>query len=297
MAYDDFMDYEAIKTLESVIRNQNFERAAKELFITQSAVSQRVNQLEVEYGQRLLIRELPYRATGLGETILSHYRKVISLEQSLDLNPAFESATKPIVKISMNVDSLEIWFMKVLQNPDIAKLINLQITVDDEKYTLNYLKSGRVDLSIGTIKTPVSNHDCLHLGSMTYALVASPEFKKKYFPKKVSEADFTKIPALIFNERDDLQSAYLKQHFQFSGSYPTTSIPSTAGSKAAIISGFGYGLQPIMDIQKELKSKALVLVAADKTFKRELYLHHWNYQSESLKKLIHSIQTAAKGLI
>jgi LysR family transcriptional regulator (chromosome initiation inhibitor) len=146
------------------------------------------------------------------------------------------------------------------------------------------------------MKTPVSNHECIRLGSMSYVLVANPEFKKKHFPKRVADADFSNIPAIVFNDRDDLQSAYLKKHFHFTGSYPTTSIPSTSGNKAAIIAGFGYGLQPVIDIQKELKSKVLVLVSPEK-FERELYIHHWNYQSATLKKLIASIQSASKAII
>lgn len=292
-----FMDYEAIKTLDAVIKNQNFERASKELFVTQSAVSQRIGQLEVEYGQRLLIRELPYRATELGETILAHYRKVISLEQALDLSFSQKNVEKPTIKISMNVDTLELWFLKVLQNAEISKIMNLQIVTDDEKYTLNHLKSGKVDLSIGSMKTPVSNHECVKLGAMTYVLVSSSSFKKEYFPKKITGSDFSKIPVVIFNQYDDVQTAYLKEHFNFSDNYPKTAIPSTAGSKAAIISGFGYGVQPIMDIQKELNAKSLILLDKDKAFKRELYLHHWNYQSEALKKLIAAIHLAAKKLV
>jgi LysR family transcriptional regulator (chromosome initiation inhibitor) len=288
------MDYESIRTLESVIRNQNFERAAKELFVTQSAISQRINQLEVEHGQRLLIRELPYRPTGLGEKILSHYRKVLSLEQELDLDSSQE--IKPSIRISMNVDSLEIWFKKVLQNSKIAKLMNLEIAIDDEKYTLEYLKSGRVDVSIGIVKTPVSNHECIKLGSMTYVLVSSPEFKKQFVHKNAHNHDFANQTAIVFNERDDLHSQYLKKHYHYTESYPKTSIPSVAGLKAAMISGFGYGLLPLMEIQKELKSKQLVLLDKENSFERELYIHHWSYQTSALKELINAIEHAAKSL-
>lgn len=291
------MDYQALKTLESVIRNQNFERAAKELFITQSAVSQRLNQLEAYFGQRLLIRELPYKATELGEKILSHYRKVLSLEQELDINPDKASEARPTIRVAMNVDTLEIWFQKVLHHPEIAELINLEITIDDEKYTLDYLKSGRVDVSIGNVKTQISNHDCTKLGSMTYVLTSSPEFKKKYVPKSLANLNFSKFPGIVYNDRDDLHTAYLKERFNFSGNYPKTSIPSIAGIKAALISGFGYGLQPLMYIQKEIKSKELVLLDKGESIQRELYLHHWNYQTPALKKLIAVIQTAAKGIV
>lgn len=297
MAYDGRMDYEALKTLESVIRNQNFERAAKELFVTQSAVSQRINQLEADFGQRLLVRELPYRSTDLGEKILSHYRKVVSLEQALDLDSVNVAVKKPTIRVAMNVDSLGIWFNRVLKSAEIANLLNLEITIDDEKYTLEYLKSGRVDVSIGIVKTPVSNHECVLLGSMTYVLVASPDFKKRHAAKDMTQFDFAKVPAIVFNERDDLHIQYLKKNFNFAGSYPKTSIPSITGIKTALIAGFGYGLQPIMDIQKELKSKELVLLDKENTFQRNLYLHHWNYQTPALKKLIAATVNAAKTIL
>lgn len=291
------MDYEAIKALECVIRNQNFERAAKELFVTQPAISQRIGQLEAHYGKRLLIRELPYRPTEFGEKILSHFRKVQSLEQSLDLEDFSTSHEKPTIKIAMNVDSLEIWFKRVLQNSEIANLLNLDITVDDEKYTLDYLKSGRVDISIGVVKTPISNHECSRLGSMTYVVVSNPEFKKQYAPKGIDSLDFSKHPAIVFNDRDDLHHAYLRKYFGYSASFPKTTIPSIAGIKEALISGYGYGLKPLMEVQKELRTKQLVQLDKGKTFERELFIHHWNYQTSAVKKLVSAINNAAKSII
>lgn len=291
------MDYDALRTLESVIRNQNFERAAKELLVTQSAVSQRINQLEVQFGQRLLVRELPYRATEIGEKILAHYRKVLSLEQELDISEINPSHARPTFRIAMNVDTLETWFQGVLYKPEIAKSMNLEVTVDDEKYTLNYLKSGTVDLSIGIVKTPVSNHSCVKLGSMTYRLIASPEFQKNHLPKRMADTEFEKIPAIVFNERDDIHTEYLKKHYGYSGSFPKTSIPSVSGIKTAIISGFGYGIHCEVDIQKELKSGKLVELDKKSYFQRELYLHYWNYQTPALKKLVGEINTAAKTIV
>lgn len=291
------MDYEAIKALEAVIRNQNFERAAKELFVTQPAITQRINQIEAHYGHRLLIRDLPYRPTELGEKLLSHYRKVLSLEQALTLDDSKTSVEKPTIKIAMNVDSLEIWFKKVLQNPEIGKILNLDITIDDEKYTLDYLKAGRVDMSIGVVKTPVSNHDCTRLGAMTYMMVASPEFKKQFAPKGLEGLNFGQHSALVFNDRDDLHTAYLKRHYQYNASYPRTTIPSISGIKQALLAGFGYGLAPMMEIQKELKAKELVPMDRANTFERELYIHHWSYQTPAVKKLIAVIQSAAKSIV
>ncbi len=47
-------DYRTLQALDAVIRERGFERAAQKLCITQSAVSQRIKQLENMFGQPLL---------------------------------------------------------------------------------------------------------------------------------------------------------------------------------------------------------------------------------------------------
>lgn len=44
-------DYRTLQALDAVIRERGFERAAQKLCITQSAVSQRIKQLENMFGQ------------------------------------------------------------------------------------------------------------------------------------------------------------------------------------------------------------------------------------------------------
>lgn len=52
-------DYRTLQALDAVIRERGFERAAQKLCITQSAVSQRIKQLENMFGQPLLVRTVP----------------------------------------------------------------------------------------------------------------------------------------------------------------------------------------------------------------------------------------------
>ena len=41
------LDYKWIEALDAVVKQRSFERAAEQLYISQSAVSQRIKQLEV----------------------------------------------------------------------------------------------------------------------------------------------------------------------------------------------------------------------------------------------------------
>ena len=61
------MDYKWLEALDSVVNQRSFERAAEHLYISQSAVSQRIKQLEKWLAQPVLIRETPPRPTPAGK--------------------------------------------------------------------------------------------------------------------------------------------------------------------------------------------------------------------------------------
>jgi len=73
-------DYRTLQALDAVIRERGFERAAQKLCITQSAVSQRIKQLENMFGQPLLVRTVPPRPTEQGQKLLALLRQVELLE-------------------------------------------------------------------------------------------------------------------------------------------------------------------------------------------------------------------------
>ena len=67
-------DYKQLQALDVVVSEQNFERAARRLNLTQSAVSQRIKLLEQAVAQPLLVRTSPPTPTPLGQQLLSPTR-------------------------------------------------------------------------------------------------------------------------------------------------------------------------------------------------------------------------------
>lgn len=61
------LDYKWIEALDAVLKQGSFERAAENLYISQSAISQRIKQLEKFVAQPVLIREQPPRPTMIGK--------------------------------------------------------------------------------------------------------------------------------------------------------------------------------------------------------------------------------------
>ncbi len=65
---------------EAVLQEGGFERAARRLSLTQSAVSQRVKLLEAELGQVLLVRSKPVRPTPAGRRLLPYLAQLRLME-------------------------------------------------------------------------------------------------------------------------------------------------------------------------------------------------------------------------
>lgn len=77
------LDYSALAALAAVIREGSFERAARALHVTPSAISQRIRLLEERVGCALVVRDQPCRPTETGRRLCQHVDRVRLLEQEL----------------------------------------------------------------------------------------------------------------------------------------------------------------------------------------------------------------------
>jgi len=145
------LDYKLIEALARVAQDGGFDKAASTLYITQSAVSQRVKLLEEQMGQILLARTTPPRLTAAGRNLLKHYLQVKRLEEDL-----FNELEKNVdrgytsIAVGLNADSLATWFLEAIESFVLNEGILLDIRVDDQEQTHRLLKNGDV---VGCIST------------------------------------------------------------------------------------------------------------------------------------------------
>src|ERR1700761_8510710 len=78
------LDYASLSAIATVVREGSFERAARVLNVTPSAISQRVKQLEERLGGVLIVRGQPCAATEMGRMICRHVEQVGMLEHELN---------------------------------------------------------------------------------------------------------------------------------------------------------------------------------------------------------------------
>ena len=138
------LDSRQLAALAAVIDEGSFERAARQLHVTQSAVSQRVKQLEERLGQVLVVRSSPVRATEAGLEVRKHFRQVALLEQEL-LGTLAQRDERGYTQVSIgvNADSLESWFTDAMARLVERERLLMNLKVDDQDATQQLLKDVR----------------------------------------------------------------------------------------------------------------------------------------------------------
>lgn len=288
------LDQKGLLALDAVIKTQSFATAAKQLFITQPAVSQRIKNLENQFGRPLLIRSLPYEATPWGEKLLSYLRRTQLIEEYLLEEIKNDMPVR--LSIALNRDSLETWFMRLLNKFNLFEKINIDIITDDQEVTIDYFKKGLVSSCITTYDKPLPGCECLFLGTMDYLLVASPSFITKYFINDSSLKDnLEKAPAIVFDEQDRLPQHFFNHFFKKNILIQQYhKVPSVQAYKQFALEGYGYGWIPRLDIIHELKQNELKEVCPDKKWNLPLYLHYWDLQAKPYQEFIKKIILVSK---
>ncbi|MDC6171454.1 ArgP/LysG family DNA-binding transcriptional regulator, partial [Paucibacter sp. XJ19-41] len=139
------LDYAALSALAAVMREGSFERAARALHVTPSAISQRIRLLEERVGCALVIREQPCRVTDTGRRLCQHVDQVRLLEQDLHTALPVLSADAPArvpLPIAVNADSLATWAAPALAGFAADSPVLLEVLVDDQDHTSERLRSG-----------------------------------------------------------------------------------------------------------------------------------------------------------
>lgn len=290
------LDYAHLRALSIVISEGGFERAAKVLCVTQSAVSQRIKQLEEKVGQALVIRSSPVEATPTGKRLLRHFSQVELLESELRIEMDVDDPNLPtIVKIAVNADSLATWFLPALSEVFKRHQWLLELVVDDESYTHNLLKNGEAVGCVTTSKQPLAGCSSEYLGDMEYLCVATPEFIQRYFPITVSQTSLERAPAVVFSTKDKLHEKYLSKYFQMkTGSWREHKIPSSESFLDAIIQGLGYGLVGHLQAEPLIERGLLVEITPEKRKRVPLYWQHWNIKAKQTTIIYRSLAVTAK---
>ncbi len=293
------LDYAGLEALAAVLREGSFERAARRLHVTPSAVSQRIKQLEERVGQVLVQRGTPCTGTAAGRRLCLHLEQVALLEHQLrrthpDLLP--NAATVPTLKLAVNADSLSTWFMDAVAAFTAGGEELLDLRIDDQEHTGERLRQGEVIAAVTATGTHIPGCNTWPLGTMRYVAAASPAFVQRHFAAGLTPAALARAPMMIYGRKDRLQDQWL--HGQ--GLTPRTQaprhfMPSAMDYMRACEIGVGWGMHPTVLARAQLAQGSLVELKPGAVLDVPLYWAHPRSAQQTLERLTQCVMAAARA--
>lgn len=280
-----------LQALAAVVENGGFDKAAKALFLTQSAVSQRIKQLEERLGQPVVTRTTPVDATPHGRRLIQHFRQLALMEAELmeALQVGDGLAGFSTLAVAVNADSLATWFLDAARPALEETRLLLDIRVDDQEHTHELLRSGHVSGCVSSRSQTIQGGDSHYLGSMRYLCLATPGFIARHFSEGIDHATLSAAPALLYDRKDSLHQVFLQQQLAFTLSFPALTLPSVQGFLDYAIAGLAYGLIPEGLAGPALDDGRLVDLTPGKYLDVPLYWHHWQMEAALARRLTTTI--------
>jgi LysR family transcriptional regulator (chromosome initiation inhibitor) len=296
------LDYASLAAVAAVVREGSFERAARSLNVTTSAVSQRVKHLEERLGSILIIRSQPCQATDMGRLLCSHVEQVGLLEQELrgalpKLVQTDGREDRVTLRVAVNADSLGTWFIGAMARFVNGEKALVDIALDNEEHTVEWLRSGQVLAAVTAHAQPVQGFNSLSLGRLTYLAVASPSYVRRYFPDGVNATALGSAPSLKFNNKDRMQEQWVRRVCRREVEIPSHWFPATGAFLDASLAGIGWGMNPASLVREHLRAGALVELVPGRTLDVPLYWQHTRLQVPMLGRLTEAVVKAARGAL
>ncbi|NUO35461.1 MAG: LysR family transcriptional regulator ArgP [Dermatophilaceae bacterium] len=281
---------EHLVTLLAIVDTGTFDAAARRLHVTASAVSQRVKALEAEVGQVVVVRATPCRPTAAGEALvrLARQQRLLESEVLAGLSSAGEGRVD--LPVAVNADSMSTWFgavfCEVADWPDSV----IRVHVEDQDHSARLLRSGEVLAAVTSDPTPVQGCSTEPLVTMRYLPVATPALVERF--RTGRGIDWSAMPLVRFNEKDDIQQRILDRH-RVASAPPTHEVPDGTGFVAAVRAGLGWGALLTSQVDDALDSGELVRLGARDHVDVPLYWQRWRLSSGHLDRLSAAVRAAA----
>lgn len=284
------LNLNSLRMFDAAARHLNFRKAGEELNLTQSAVADRVRQLENAFGQPLFIRQARGLAlTEKGDLYHAQIKRALSI---------IEKATKDVshkpeksVAISVTPTFAAKWLVHRLgefndHHPDI----DLRVEATDR---LANLGTGQIDIAVRFGDPPsIPDKEVQLLSAIRLCAVCTPTLAKRI--GKVPSPEQLFEHRLI--EDGHMRWRVLADEMQLALFYKPKQFNQTSLAIEAAKSGAGIALVPDVLVTSELQFEELVKVwQSAKGTPEAYYLIYPKSPTEAQKRVVEWMVAEAKN--
>lgn len=283
------MTFRHLEIFKTVVETGSFTKAAKKLFITQSAVSHAIHDLE-EMTRTPLFDRLSQRVhiTKTGELLLQEAEPILNAGKALSSRLHTLEFETP-VHIACNITIANFHLPHLLKA--FAKTFpHISVTVDvvPAAAAIEYLREGKADLALVEGAKPKEPFLTKQIGGYTLKAVCAPGYSLKR--SEMSLAEFSKEKLLLREPGSAIRDTVDSQlNLAGCAAYPAWCSVNDSALLAAAKAGFGIAILPEAYVSEELKKQHLVeLSVPDLVLENRMYVawHRDKYLSKPLQALI-----------
>ncbi|MFN3428893.1 MAG: LysR family transcriptional regulator [Candidatus Sericytochromatia bacterium] len=259
-----------------VVQQGGFHKAAEALYITQSAVTQRVQALEAAVGQKLFLRSpRGVTLTPAGQRMVRYCREQREAEQALlaSLEGSQEGLMGRLAVAAPTIAG-RAWVLQALVALGRAHpRLDLALTLGDDLAPLQLLESSQVDAVLGEAHVSRQGIHSVRIGAMPFVMVATPEATEAWGETPTRE-QLVALRAIDFHPEDRVTLDHLalclpgadlgglRRHF----------VNDDLGILAWVLAGAGFSVLPRPIVEPALAEGRLRAFFPAVRQERALYL-------------------------
>ncbi len=282
-----------LEILEAIEETGTFTGAAKKLFITQSAVSHAVAELEKQSGTALFER-LPkgVALTGCGLSLLEESRNILTACRNLDRRIRHLEENTPVHIVS-SITIASFLLPEILSELKTSfPQVQFSVRVASANAAIDILQHGNADIAFWEGTAPKGSFHTILLGSYKLCAACAPDFNLS--ASTVSPGQLCRYPLLLREQgsaiRDTFDNTLALANLKADPVWE--SVNSLALIKAAE-AGLGITILPEKLLSDSLRLKKLRLINLDKIKMENQMLalfHKDKYITKSFQLLIERLK-------
>lgn len=290
--------------LDVLLRESNFTKAAKELYISQPYLTQLIKRIEKRLGTKIINRiKPPFSLTAAGQIYYQYLENISYNNQQLNKKLAgFTHPNKEIIRIGI-LESLGTFLLPEIlpnflkENPNVS----IQLYEDAPRKSEARLLNGQIDCYIGqTPEALDSGLDVTTNGGERYYVIISPSspyFQKGKFILRPDELDLKKLlqEPLVLSSAGSAIRHQVNGLFQRFRIEPNVVLESKSITTATDLAINGVGLTiSTASILKQLGPKPINLLPLDGKMMRIVFFiatKHGQTVTPAMAKLIETFKS------
>ncbi|EUJ39098.1 LysR family transcriptional regulator [Brochothrix campestris] len=256
------MSITEFRILDMLAEELNMRKTAERLYISQPALSQRLQSIEARWGKQLFIRTRKgLLLTPQGELIVEFARSVINREENVfDKLLAMEGVVQGTLKIYSGTIVAQRWLPFVFK--EFVKRyphVNIELDSGGSRRAQQAIADGKVHLAITRGETD-------WLGEKRYLFGDNLSLADKYHTS-IEDILASERPFIRFKTDSDYDQSIMDYWQQYFHRLPekTLVVDQIETCKQMAMSGMGYTILPLLTIDKHTDLNLMPLIQEDGT--------------------------------